>query len=248
MLSVLMPAYNKEKTVFDSVKRMKSVLKDIDMDHEIVVVNDGSLDRTLDEMKRAKKINNDIKLVHYNTNKGKGSALKYGFQFANGDLIYFQDADTDLAPEQLKVFLDYMRDNNSDVVIGSKRHPKSKLVYPFKRKFLSKGYQMIVKTLFNLNVTDTQVGSKLFKREVLEEVFPRVLVKRWAFDLELLVNAHNLGYNISEAPIDLEFKEFSSSINKRLFYAIGNMFKDTCAIFYRDKILNYYDRVASHET
>ena len=101
----------------------------------------------------------------------------------------------------------------------------------------------ITKLLFNLNVNDTQVGTKLFRREVLEKVFPRILVKRWAFDLELLVNANKLGYKITEAPIDLNFKKFDSNINKRMIDTIQNMFIDTCAIFYRDKILKYYDRV-----
>ncbi|MBD3155493.1 MAG: glycosyltransferase [Candidatus Aenigmarchaeota archaeon] len=242
-VSVLMPAYNKEKTVFESIKKMKGVLNDLNLDHEIIVVNDGSMDHTLDEMRRAKEINNDIRLVHYDINEGKGNALKYGFKFSDGNLIYFQDADTDLNPDKLKVFLRYMEENNSDIVIGSKRHPKSNLIYPFKRKLLSKGYQMLVKIFFDLNVTDTQVGSKLFKREVLEEVFPRVLVKRWAFDLELLVNAHNLGYKITEAPVDLNFAHFDSVIDRRVLGCIKNMFIDTCAIFYRDKILNYYDRV-----
>jgi len=242
-ISVLMPAYNKEKSVFKAIKKMKSVLNELDMDHEIIIVNDGSIDHTLDEIKRAKEINNDIKLVHYDINKGKGNALKHGFKFSDGDLIYFQDADTDLNPDKLKIFLKYMQENDSDIVIGSKRHPESNLTYPFKRKLLSKGYQMFVKVLFNLDVTDTQVGSKLFKREVLEKVFPRVLVKRWAFDLELLVNAHNLGYKIAEAPVDLNFSRFDSVVNRKVLKCIKNMFIDTCAIFYRDKILNYYNRV-----
>lgn len=238
-----MPAYNKERTVFESVKKMKGVLNDLNLDHEIIVVNDGSIDHTLDEMKRAKEISNGIKLIHYDINKGKGNALKYGFKFSDGDLIYFQDADIDLNPDKLRVFLRYMEENNSDIVIGSKRHPESNLIYPLKRKLLSKGYQMFVKVLFNLDVTDTQVGSKLFKRGVLEKVFPRILVKRWAFDLELLVNAHNLGYKISEAPVDLDFASFDSVVNRKVLKCIKNMFIDTCAIFYRDKILNYYNKV-----
>jgi len=242
-LSVLMPAYNKGEIVFEAITKVKEVLEDIGMKYEIVVVDDGSEDNTLKEIRRAEKKFENVKVVHYDQNRGKGHALKYGFEFTKGDLVFFQDADTDLHPKQLKVFLEYMKKNNADVVIGSKKHPESKVNYSFNRRFLSWGYHMIIYILFNLHVNDTQVGSKLFKREVLGEVFPKIIVKRWAFDLEILVNVNKLGYKIVEAPIDLKFKHFNSTIDRRLFSVIKNMLIDTLAIFYRDKILKYYDEV-----
>ena len=92
--------------------------------------------------------------------------------------------------------------------------------------------------LFNLYITDTQAGIKLFRREVLEQVFPKVLVKRYAFDIELLANATRLGYTIAEAPVELNHN-CHSEINLR---AIWRIFWDTMATFYRMKILRYYDR------
>jgi hypothetical protein len=88
-------------------------------------------------------------------------------------------------------------------------------------------------------VRDTQTGIKLFKRAVLEDVLPRILVKRFAFDLELLANVHHFGYRIVEAPVTLNFKRVCSRLR---LPAVWNVFVDTLAIFYRMRILRYYDR------
>ena len=98
---------------------------------------------------------------------------------------------------------------------------------------------MLVRALFGLPVRDTQTGIKLFKRAVLERVLPRILVKRFAFDLELLANAHHFGYRIVEAPVTLNFRRVCSRLR---ISAVWNVFLDTLAIFYRMRILHYYDR------
>jgi len=130
-----------------------------------------------------------------------------------------------------------MEQTGADVVVGSKRHPGSKVNYPINRKIFSEIYFRFVKTLFGIQVKDTQVGLKLYKRKVLEDVCPIVLVKRYAFDIEILANAHRLGYKIREAPVAINMN-FDSHVNKK---AIWNMFWDTCAIYYRMNILHYYD-------
>ena len=91
-----------------------------------------------------------------------------------------------------------MKNNIADVVIGSKRHLRSNLNYPVTRIFLNIGYSILVKLPFHLSVTDTQAGLKLAKRRVLQEILGKVVVKKFAFGLELLVNAHNCGYKIVE--------------------------------------------------
>ena len=122
--------------------------------------------------------------------------------------------------------------------IGSKRHPKSNVHYPLLRKILSKNYQIFVKTLFSLDITDTQVGLKAFRRKVLEEIFPHLIVKNFAFDLELLVVANKLGFTkIEEAPIKLNYN-FTSTIKLN---AIKQILQDTLAIFYRKNIIRYYE-------
>jgi glycosyltransferase involved in cell wall biosynthesis len=239
-LSVLMPAYNKGACIFESISLTIKTLKDLGIDHELIVINDGSGDQTCEECKKAMEKFANLKLVTYHNNSGKGHALKTGFYASSGEKIIFFDADLDYHPKQIKLFMDLMDEKNADVVIGSKRHRDSKVTYPFLRRFLSRGYQLFNTLLLGLPFSDTQPGIKLFKREVLEKVFPKVLIKRFAFDAELLLNSKKINYKIVESPIDLSFKRFPSSVNLN---AIKSMFIDTCAIFYRDRILNYYEKV-----
>lgn len=241
-LSVILPAYNKDTEVFEVVSRLVFELKHINnkCDWEIIVVDDASQDHTLREAVRSKVFNGNalrIKIYSYNLNLGKGFALYHGFKKSSGDVIVFADSDLDLPSTNLPVLLSKFENNNADIVIGSKRHPLSTVHYPLTRKVLSKCYQLIIKALFSLNVSDTQVGLKVFRREVLENCFPRSVVKKFAFDLELLVIARMRGFNkIEEAPIILNYN-FSSTIN---FNSIFVILVDTLAIFYRKNILKYY--------
>lgn len=132
-----------------------------------------------------------------------------------------------------------MNKEKADVVIGSKKHPESELDYPRQRKFISNIYFLLIKILFSLPIKDTQTGLKLFKHEVLKRVFPKVLVKRYAFDLELLVNIHHSGYKIVEAPVTLNYQRRMGRIRLKDLYHTG---MDTLAIFYRMHILRHYDR------
>jgi glycosyltransferase involved in cell wall biosynthesis len=177
--------------------------------------------------------------VRCRRNKGKGNALICGTAYSKGEYVAFLDADMDLHPEQLENFFAIMNSRGADVVIGSKFHPQSKVEYPRLRRIYSFFYFMLVRSLFGLPVRDTQTGIKLFKREVLEKVLPRVLVKRFAFDLELLANVHHFGYRIVEAPVVVNFNRVCSRLR---LAAVWNVFVDTLAIFYRMRILRYYDQ------
>ncbi len=237
MISVILPAYNKEKEIKEVLNETAKALDEITSSWEIIVVDDGSKDSTFVIAKRFERNDRRIKVLSYGRNMGKGFALKYGFERSRGDLIVFMDADLDLHPRQIKRFIEIMKESKADVVVGSKRHPESKVYYPFKRRILSDIYFLIVKILFNLNVKDTQVGLKLFRRKVLEEVIPRILVKRYAFDVEVLANVIRKRYKVVEAPIELNFR-FSSSINWKEIFKI---FVDTLAIAYRMYVRRYYD-------
>src|SRR3990170_3414436 len=197
-LSVIVPAYNKDTEVFEVISSFVNQLKKLAYDWEIIVVDDASRDKTLREAVRSKRFNGNtqrIKIFSYDLNQGKGFALYYGFKKSHGDIVVFTDSDLDLPAENIPVVLDYLQKNTADIAIGSKRHPLSKVKYPLTRRIQSKTYQLLIKLLFNLNITDTQVGIKVFRRRVLEEAFPRIVVKEFAFDLELLVVAKSFGFN-----------------------------------------------------
>ena len=237
MISVILPAYNEEESIETVILETVNVLENLANRWEIIVVDDGSRDSTLSIVDDIAKHDRRIRPLSYGKNMGKGFALKYGFEHSRGNLVVFMDADLDLHPRQIGKFVEIMKNTGADIVVGSKRHPKSKVKYPFKRKVLSNIYYVIVKLLFNLNVRDTQVGLKLFKREVLEDVMPRILVKRYAFDVELLANAVRRGYRIVEAPVELNFNHNSNIDWKAIWF----MFVDTLAIAYRMHIRRYYD-------
>lgn len=239
-LSVIIPTYNKDSEVFKAVSLVVDQLKKLVWDWEIIIVNDASRDFTLKEAIKSKKFNGNterIKVFSYNLNQGKGFALYHGFKQSRGDVVVFVDSDLDLPATNIPTILDYFEESDADIAIGSKRHPDSKVTYPAFRRFQSKTYQILIHLLFNLNVTDTQVGLKAFRRQALEEIFPRIVVKNFAFDLELLVVAKSLGFkNIVEVPITLNY-QFTSTIK---ISAVQRILMDTFAIYWRKYALSYY--------
>jgi glycosyltransferase involved in cell wall biosynthesis len=241
-VSVIIPAYNEEDVIAESLKETVKVFDDFGCSYEIIVVDDGSADDTYQNALKAASKHHNIIVKRINKNRGKGRGLKVGFRQASGEYVIFLDADMELHPSQIQTFFDILRLDEADVVIGSKRHPNSRLHYPWNRRIISKVYFFLIKILFGLPIGDTQTGLKLFKYGVLKKVFPRVLVKAFGYDLEILINAHRLGYKITEAPVVLDSKQRYGRIG---LDSIWTTWRDTMAIWYRTYILRYYDRFDS---
>lgn len=240
-LSLVLPAYKQEKTILDNLKRLYEILNMLPYRFEIIVVVDGFLDRTYEKAKEFKKDN--VKIFGYKKNQGKGYVVKLGVSKAKGDVIGFMDAGMDLDPNAIPLLLDLMKFHDADIVIGSKLHPESHVDYPITRRVLSWGYRTLTEILFGLVVRDTQVGLKFFKKKVAKDIFPRILVKNFAFDIEVLAVAHARGFTkIYEGPIELNFTGMSSITTTSFWKIILHMLWDTLAVFYRLKILHYYDR------
>lgn len=239
LLSLILPAYKQEKTIQKDVENIVNALSLLPLDYEILIVVDGVLDKTLQNAKKIK--NPNVYVYSYEKNQGKGFAIKYGVERANGDIIGFIDAGMDLDPTEISMMVNIMDWNEADIVVGSKLHPDSKVNYPLYRKILSWGYRMIVRILFRLNVKDTQVGLKLFKQEVAKDVFPKIIVKNFAFDIEVLAIAVKLGYvKIYEAPVKLKFRQ-GSIASSNFWNVVLSMFIETIAVYYRMNIIKYYD-------
>ena len=154
----------------------------------------------------------------------------------------FMDSGLEIDPNGISMLLEHMEWYNADIIVGSKRHPASQVSYSLVRKILSFGYYYLVKILFGVKVHDTQAGIKIFKKKVLKEILPKLVEKKFAGDLEILVVARQLGYNrVFEAPIKLDY-HFSAITDAATVDAIVGILKDTMAIFYRANILRSYTR------
>ena len=240
IITVVIPAYNESGTVERCLRETHQTLDELGCRFEILLVDDGSSDDTL---VRAKEVAAELpftRILGAPENQGKGATLRYGARAALGDLVLFMDADMEVHPRQLSILYAAMNGAHADVAIGSKMHPRSTIDYALKRRVLSRGYYLLVRSLFRLPVRDTQTGLKLFRKVVLRRVGPRIVVKRFAFDLEVLVNVNRLGYRIVEAPVIVT--------RERDFPRVGvgsavEVLWDTAAIWYRTYVLRYYDRI-----
>lgn len=245
ILSVVVPAYKAEKVIQKTLLRIKDVLDQTRYRYEIICVVDGKVDNTYNKAKIiSKKFPRKVKIVGYKNNMGKGHAVRFGMARAKGEVVGFMDAGLDINPNGISMLLEHFEWYNADIIVGSKRHAVSKVKYPWQRRILSFGFQTLVRLLFGLKIRDTQVGIKFFKREVLKKTLPRILVKAWAFDVEMLVVASSLGFTrIYEAPIEseIQFGGISVLTSRGFIKTVWGMFVDLLAIFYRLNILNYYD-------
>jgi glycosyltransferase involved in cell wall biosynthesis len=241
LLTVVVPVYNGGDEIVANVDVIReSVAGGLPDDAvELIVVSDGSIDGTAERLLESRG-ERGIRVLHYDRNLGKGYAVKAGARAARGDWIALVDADLDLDPASIPDYLEAARRDDLDLAVGSKRHPDSVVHYPRSRRIASWCYQQLNRLLFRLDVRDTQVGLKVFSRRVADDVLPLLLVKRFAFDLELLAVASSLGYTrIRELPVRLDYRFSGSGVGS---LAVLGALWDTAAIFYRLRILRTYER------
>lgn len=239
LLSVIVPAFKQAKTIYRDLQNIHSILSVglKDYDFEIICVVDGDVDETLKEARKVKYPK--IKVFGYKDNKGKGYAVRFGMAKSKGEIVSFLDAGMEISPASVMMLMAHMEWYKADIIVGSKRHPVSRVNYPLFRHIFSIGYHLWVKILFGLPLSDTQSGIKIFKRKAIKKVLPRLLVKKYAMDIEMLAVAKSLGFKrIFEAPIEVTFDKRTSSIS---WGVVLKMVWDTLAVFYRLRILRYYD-------
>jgi glycosyltransferase involved in cell wall biosynthesis len=234
-LSVVVPAYKDGVRIVDNIRRLTSALDETGLRWEVIVVVDGDAET----YEAAQRLRSDwVSVLGYGANRGKGFALRCGMKAARGEVVTFIDSDMEVGPEEIGRMTRLLDLYDADIVVGSKRHPMSVVEYPTLRRIQSWVYQVLLRMLFRIKVRDTQTGLKVMRREVAVRVLQVALVKRFAFDLELVVLSRHFGYRrIIEAPVTINYK-FSSTTNLR---AVFRVLWDTAAIFYRLRIRRYYD-------
>jgi hypothetical protein len=233
-LSMILPCRNAGPAVRGFLRELLAHLEDVPS-FEVIVVSDGSNDDTVEIAREF--ASSAVRVFHYAQGSGKGHALRVGLNEARGEYVGYVDSDGDIDPDAIGPFLALMKLYRLDIVLGSKRHPMSEVNYPAVRRVMSWVYHKVARVLFLVDVRDTQTGFKVIRRDVLRAVLPRMLEKRYAFDLELLVIARLLGYRkVFEAPVRINYR-FSSQVVPT---TAARILVDTAAIFYRRYILNTY--------
>jgi glycosyltransferase involved in cell wall biosynthesis len=238
-LSVVVPAYHEGDGIQASLVRLAAALESTGMAWEVVVVVDGD-PSTLEAAQLCQS--DQIQVVGYGHNRGKGFALRYGLAQARAEVITIIDADMEIAPEEIGRMVSLLHLYQADIVVGSKRHPLSQVTYPRLRRMQSSAYQLLLRAFFQFNVRDTQTGLKVMRREVATRVVDVALVKRFAFDVELLALARHFGYlRVMEAPVSIDYA-FQTTTSPG---AAARVLWDTAAIFYRLRLRHWYDRNAT---
>ena len=228
-ISVIVPAHNEETHIVVNTYKIIHTLKELNYDYEIIIVDDASNDDTY--LLAAKGIDHKkVIILRKIYVQGKGAAIKTGWKFATGDYIAIMDADLQILPKEIKTFFKIMKFYDADVVIGNKKHIYSNIEYPLLRKIVSAGYHILIKILFDLSLRDTQCGFKLFKKQALDLVMDKILVKQFAFDLEILVALKDNNVRVADAPVYVTKSLGTGSVNIK---TILETFKDTLAIWYR---------------
>jgi glycosyltransferase involved in cell wall biosynthesis/O-antigen/teichoic acid export membrane protein len=235
--TLVVPFYNPGSRFGKHIGEIVEILSSLEISYEILAVSDGSTDHSEEQLTA---ISSDrLKLVRLERNQGKGAALRAGLSQGRGEYLGFIDGDGDLPANLLTNLLEIIDLERPDIIFGSKRHPRSDVIYPPLRRIYSWGYQQLNRVLFHLPVKDTQTGVKVVRRDVLAAVLPRMVEKRFAFDLELFVVARQQGFrNFVEMPVTIG-ERFSSTVSLR---SVRNMLLDTFAIFYRLRVLHFYER------
>ena len=236
-LSLIVPVHAGAEFIAENVREIVRALEALERPFEVLVVSDGCRPtvHALDGFDDPR-----VHVLRYDRNEGKGYAICYGITFARGRLIGWLDADLDVHPEVIVAAARRFEHDAVDAVIGSKRHPDSAVDYPWYRRVLSLGFQVLVLALFRVSVRDTQVGAKVFRREMLATVAPLLLIKRYAFDLEVLAVGAEFGFDrVEEVPVRLDYRFSGSGIDGR---AVRRMFQDVLAVAYRIHLRHWYVR------
>jgi len=200
-LSIIIPAYNEEKRIEKTLFDLRDYLKRQSFDYEVIIINDGSKDKTNKIIKRIVGEWKNYRIIGYQKNRGKGAAVKYGVQHSRGDRILFVDADGSTPPDEFESFKPYL--DKFQIIIGSRHLVKSyvKRRQPASRILVARLSNLIIRLILGLNFKDTQCGFKLFERTTATKLFSKMTLQRWGFDFEILALAKKYRFKVKEVPV-----------------------------------------------
>ena len=200
--SIVIPAYNEEERLGPTLDRVLGFARDNGWNAEIIVVNDGSRDRTPEIVRSYERNTGIVRLLENPGNRGKGYSVRHGVLNAKGEFILFTDADMSSPIEEAPKLLGALEEG-ADIAIGS-RWARSELQtrrQSLARQFLGRVFNLLLRLLLRLDFKDTQCGFKAFRREAARAVFPLQRVEGWGFDPEILFLANQFGFRMVEVPV-----------------------------------------------
>lgn len=197
-ISIVIPAYNEEKLIEDTLQKVLVELKNLRRSFELIVVDDGSSDNTSKIVKTVK----GVRLITLSKNVGKGGALREGMLEAKGKYVIFMDADLSVPLSFIRPMISKLK--KSDVVIGTRRVTNSKIVVhqPLIRESLGRVFTKLTQVMTNTKLSDYTCGFKGFSYEAAQKVFSNALINRWAYDSEIMFLANKYGFKIREMPVE----------------------------------------------
>jgi len=217
-LSIIIPARNEENRIHAVEKYISHFEKKYGPDFEVIVVTDTCTDKTVEYLSELCQRHPQLKNYNYDYRLNKGGAIAKGISHAGGDIITYTDVDCSTEPLQLDNLVDILKTIDCDAVIASRYSGGSKLLVTqtLGRRLLSRGFNLMVRSMFNLKFSDTQCGAKAFRKEVAKDIAENLSVTDWAFDVNLLYNAQKKGYDIREIPIVWEDRAGSRLNTKKV--------------------------------
>ncbi|MEM4255438.1 MAG: glycosyltransferase family 2 protein [Candidatus Norongarragalinales archaeon] len=208
-ISIVIPAYNEEKRILQTLEGLIGFLKQAKWDFEVLIVFDGT-DSTPSVAKKFARANSldaagKIKLLVFKRRLGKGGALNEGLAHAKADMVFFMDADYSVPAKEMPKLLKALE--KSDIAIASRYMPSSKTEIPAGRLLAAKAFNMLERLLFGLPYADTQCGFKAFRKSALEKLLPRIRTSNFVWDVDMLFQAKKLGLRVEEIPVEWHMRE-----------------------------------------
>lgn len=201
LLSIIIPCYNEEHRLQKSLPVCVSYLEKKNFPWEIIIIDDGSTDKTVSVARRWQENNPNIKIHNFKSNLGKGAAIKAGVFLSNSKYIIFFDADLSVPIDNIEIFLRALE--NYNLAIGVRRHPLSKIIkhQPWSREFMGHFFTKLVNLILLKGVYDATCGFKGFRSHVARKIFQKQKINRWAFDAEILFLAQKDNFSLAQIPV-----------------------------------------------
>ena len=202
LISIVIPAYNESARIGKALDEVLRCVQVRDWHAEILVVNDGSTDRTAAIVEQFSQQHPEVRLLNNPKNRGKGFSVRHGVLHAVGEIVMFTDADLSSPMEEAERLIAALNDG-ADVAIGSRWMDRTRqtIHQPLYRQFFGRCFNWVTRTVMGLPFKDTQCGFKAFKRSAAQVIFRLQTIERWGFDPEILFIARKLKYNIREVPV-----------------------------------------------